>query len=49
MTFNEPEVVKMGLAEDLIETLLDMENTEGIPEGFPPAKLEGAVYMADVE
>jgi hypothetical protein len=49
MTFNEPEVVGMGLAEDLIETVPALPNTEGIPDGFPPAKVEGAVYMADVE
>ena len=49
MTFNEPEVVGMGLAEDLIQVISDLSNTEGIPEGFPPAKVEGAIYMADVE
>jgi len=49
MTFHDPEVVGIGLAEDLIETVLNVENTEGIPDGFPPAKVDGAVYMADVE
>ena len=49
MTFNEPEVVKMGLAEDLIQEVLSMENTEGIPDGFPPARVKSAVYVADAE
>jgi len=49
MTFDEAEVVNMGLAEDLIQELVALKNTEGIPDGFPPADWAEAVYTADDE
>jgi hypothetical protein len=47
MTFNEPEVVEMGLAEDLIQDELDEFNSEQVT----PSRIKtlSAIYVADAE
>ncbi|MGH9968715.1 MAG: hypothetical protein ACREBG_12920 [Pyrinomonadaceae bacterium] len=47
MTFNEPEVVEMGLAEDLIHDELDPFNSEDVT----PSRIKqlSATYVADAE
>jgi hypothetical protein len=46
MTFNEPEVVEMGLAEDLIREDANIENSEST---VPPKKTrsEVAIYISE--
>ena len=47
MNFNEPEVVEMGLAEDLIKDSLSPFTTESVN----PDKIKDgvAIYVADAE
>lgn len=46
MTFNEPEVVEMGLAEDLVRLEEDIDNSENT---VPPQKTrsEVAIYISE--
>ncbi len=46
MTFNEPEVVEMGLAEDLVQLDANIDNSEGTT---PPkkARSEVAIYISE--
>ena len=47
MQFNEPEVVEIGLAEDLIQDVPNLTNSEETT----PSKIKTtvAVYVADAE
>jgi hypothetical protein len=46
MKFEEPELVEMGAAEDLIQVTTEMPNTENLD---PPlfAKIDSAVYASE--
>jgi hypothetical protein len=47
MNFENPEVVELGLAEELIQDEFDQENTEGtMPTRI---KLFSPVYIAEAE
>lgn len=47
MYFHEAEVVELGLAEDLIQDEIDLENSEGtVPSRI---KDPSTVYAADAE
>jgi hypothetical protein len=46
MTFNEPEVVEMGLAEDLVQVIEDLDNAEGTT---PPKKTRSEVAIYNSE
>ena len=47
MYFHEPEVVELGLAEELIQDEIDLENSEG----STPSRIKvfSTVYAADAE
>lgn len=47
MTFDNPEVVELGLAEELIQDELDTETTESVMPS--KVKLFSAVYIAEAE
>ena len=47
MTFNEAEVIEMGMAEELIRDEFDQETSESIMPSR--IKLPLAVYVADAE
>lgn len=47
MTFENPEVIEFGVAEELIQDTLGLPNTEGtMPERFID---HSPVYVADAE
>ena len=47
MTFDDPEVVELGMAEELVRDDLHFENTEGtMPEKI---KTFSAIYIAESE
>ena len=47
MTFNDAEVIEIGAADELIQDLPDMLNTEGTDPA--KVKMSLAVYVADAE
>jgi hypothetical protein len=47
MYFNEPEVVELGLAQELVQDDIDPVNTEGADPSR--IKRSSAVYVADAE
>ena len=47
MTFENPDVVELGMAEDLIRDELDFETTESVMPSR--IKLPSAIYVADAE
>lgn len=48
MTFDNPEVIELGMAEELIRDDFGMPNTEGTTDQSR-IKLFSAVYVADAE
>lgn len=47
MKFDEPEVIEMGMADDLVQDVIDLDNSEGtMPSRI---KFPVAVYVADAE
>lgn len=48
MTFENPEVVELGMAEELIQDEFSVDNTES---PMPPARIRtpSATYVADAE
>ena len=47
MNFNNPEVVELGLAEDLVQDEIGMPNSEGTSDSR--VKVFSATYIADAE
>jgi hypothetical protein len=47
MNFNNPEVVELGLAEDLVQDVLGMPNSEDTSDSR--VKVFSATYIADAE
>ena len=48
MTFNNPEVVELGMAEELIQDTFGMPNSEGTTDASR-VKTFSAIYVADAE
>jgi len=49
MTLNEPEIVTLGEAENLIQEIICLWNTEGMPDGFWPAFQFREIYIVEPE
>lgn len=49
MTMHEPEVLTLESAEDLIQEIICLFNTEGIPDGFLPDGRWNAIYITEAK